>query len=345
MVILVIIFLNIYKNLINNVNKNVINSVTKIMIPSLDFSSGSVPKASAEFYPSPLSGKVRAGPLSPSTRASLSTKQGFIYGIFDRRDESWYVGKTEQELVDRIKQHVSKANEAKEEATFLYHELGKRPRDFEYRVLEATDKENLGNEEKRYIKELFAYSAGYNRTRGGNGGKAVRDRVDEWASLQSSPQISLIMRQAATTPTKYYPLERRLNGKVFVRLTPSARSHGKAVNYRIRTDEGRYEGRTGNFPRRLRSHVYESNHPERRQKTLHQVMFSHPESCRVGLLPKPLSSSQGTPEIALIEACAIRRSRGSSLNGNRGLDFEKLRRSGKRLKRLFEEAAQEEASQ
>ena len=92
-----------------------------------------------------------------------------IYKIINKTNNQVYIGQT-IDFERRKYEHLNRYNlqESKVESSYLYRAMRKYGiENFEFLILEETEKEKLNDLEKHYIKEYNSFYNGYNMTEGG----------------------------------------------------------------------------------------------------------------------------------------------------------------------------------
>ena len=94
----------------------------------------------------------------------------YIYVITNDINGKQYVGKTNNSIEKRFKQHIHDAGRRRCEKRPLYSAINKYGKEhFSIKLLEECDVENSGEREQYWIKKLNTYHNGYNATYGGDG--------------------------------------------------------------------------------------------------------------------------------------------------------------------------------
>jgi len=197
-------------------------------------------------------GKVQALEL-PSNHPAAAYRTKTIYGIYDKRKNCWYVGRTERPLKKRIGEHRSHANVLDENnpltSNYLgarpefYQNLKQRPEDFCYTVIDFSHDSNydIAEAERYYIAAAKAYSKGYNSNCGGDGSRPIRPGISKLVRDQSTRKIKrFIVKTRNAKGERSYPIRVR-NGCLTLKETPGAKKKGPFV-YKAELGDGVYYG-------------------------------------------------------------------------------------------------------
>lgn len=100
----------------------------------------------------------------------------FIYKITNKVNGKVYIGKTEESIEKRFKQHLSESQKERCKNRPLYKAMLKYGREnFEVSLIEETDKPT--DREIFWIDFYKSYSKGYNATKGGDGASYLDEQV------------------------------------------------------------------------------------------------------------------------------------------------------------------------
>ncbi len=223
-----------------------------------------------KYYPASQEGKFALTPTAAKARR-------VIYTIVNTKTEQRYVGKTEQELRDRLNaHHFGIAHpEKKIGQKPLYKEIRENPQDFQIGILlQVEPDEDIIATEAALIEEKKAYDEGYNATRGGGAQKTG-------SGIATIPE-------AGITPKKYYPLHK---GTLKFDFSPTAKKTKKVIYviYDQKTDK-RYVGKTEQeLRKRFNSHHSKLFHMEVEDEdfNLYQEMRKRPKDFFAGILYQP----------------------------------------------------------
>ncbi len=233
--------------------------------PFQHYSSSGTPKT-----PEKISSPTKYYPFSPSLRVRFTpgvkkTASKIVYKIKNTKTGESYTGKTGNGLVSRTSSHLSGVRHPEKDygKKPLYDAIRAEPENFLVGVqAEATNDQKLNYLEDLCIEANNSILHGYNKRRGGGGGRA-----------RSTPVIiPKIKKVTCRTPKKGYPLRRRADGKVRVQMTPTYRKT-RNITYGFRSDDGKWL--IGETEQMLRDRLYSYHHA-----------FDHPEKDK-GKLPLP----------------------------------------------------------
>ncbi len=238
-----------------------------------------------KYYPAQKDGKFALTPTAAKTSR-------VIYVILNKKTGERYVGKTEQELRERLYSHnFGIAHPEKESGQKrLYEDIREKPENFEIGILrKVDDKENIIDVEKELIAAKGAYDKGYNLTRGGGAQKTGSGTAE--------------LPDKVPTPKKYYPLD---EAELKFQFSPGV-AKTKNVIYVIydQLTDKRYVGKTEQELRqRFNSHHFNIAHPEKEDgdAELYQAMRERPEDFFAGILYQPTGAED---DLEVLEAYLI----------------------------------------
>jgi hypothetical protein len=259
-----------------------------------------------KYYPADANGKFVVTPTTAKTSR-------VIYVILNKKTEERYVGKTEQELRERLYSHnFGIAHPEKQIGQKkLYEDIRENPEDFQIGILcRVEDEKDIIEVEKKLIAAKGSYDNGYNLTRGGGAkktGSGIADLPDE-----------------IPTPKKYYRFDK---DKMKFQFSPSA-AKTKNVVYVIydQLTEKRYVGKTEQeLRKRFHSHHFYIAHPEAEDSDfmLYKAMRERPEDFFAGILYQPPGQED---DIEVLESYLIQQKNaceeGYNRTGGVVLDFD-----------------------
>ncbi len=268
---------------------------------------------------SPAAKKLNANSLTPDKYYPLAAGQfaltptaakasRVIYVILNTQTNQRYVGKTEQELRQRLRAHHFGIAHPEKEAgkKTLYEEIRENPQDFQIGILcEVDEEEDIIEREKVCIAEKNAYEEGYNETRGGG--------------AQKTGCGTAVLPEGTPTPKKYY----RLDGESLkFEFSPAAKKAKNLVYVIYDKETGkRYVGKTKQeLIKRFNSH-HSLIAKENADFELYQEMQRRPQDFFAGILYQPPGEKD---DLEVLEAYLIEkksayeegynRTRGTKLN-------------------------------
>lgn len=223
-----------------------------------------------KYYPLRADGKLAVTP-------SVAKATRVIYVILNKETGERYVGKTEQELRERLYSHnFGIAHpEKKTGQKKLYEDIRENPGNFQFGILrKVDDKENIIEAEKELIAAKNAYECGYNLTRGGGAQKTGSGKAD--------------LPDEVPTPKKYYAFD---EAELKFQFSPAV-AKTKNVIYVIYDQETgkRYVGKTGQELRqRFNAHHFNIAHPHKEDgdAELYAAIRQRPEDFFAGILYQP----------------------------------------------------------
>lgn len=238
-----------------------------------------------------------------------------IYVIHNKSTGERYVGKTEQELRERLYSHHFGITHPEKEVgqKKLYEDIRENPENFEIGILQAVDEnEDIFEVEKALIAEKNAYHEGYNQTEGGGS--------------QKTGSGMAVLPEQVPTPKKYYPLS---ENKMRFEFSPTTAKIKKLIYviYDQKHDK-RYVGKTEQELRqRFYSHHFNISHPDKENgdSELYRNMRERPQDFFAGVLYQPPGEED---DLEVLEAYLIeqKNSYGNGYNRTRGvpIDFNNL---------------------
>lgn len=113
------------------------------------------------------------------------------------------------------------------------------------------------------------------------------DDVSQSKNIPLSQECSKKAKINISSPQKYYPFEKKSNGRIFAQLTPSAKKKRNVI-YKIKNlkSNKNYTGKTAQeFAKRAYSHHYGINHPEKDfgGSDLYQAIRENPHQFVIGI--------------------------------------------------------------
>lgn len=238
-----------------------------------------------KYYPAKENGKFA---VTPS--AAKATR--VIYVILNKETGERYVGKTEQELRERLYSHNFGIAHPEKEAgqKRLYEDIREKPENFEIGILRRVDdKENIIDAEKELIAAKDSYDKGYNETRGGGSQKTGSGTAD--------------LPDEVPTPKKYYAFD---EAELKFQFSPAVAKTKKVIYVILDQLTGkRYVGKTEQeLRKRFDGHHFNIAHPktEDGDAELYRAIRERPEDFFAGILYQPVGEED---DLEVLEAYLI----------------------------------------
>ncbi|HEY5259738.1 MAG TPA: GIY-YIG nuclease family protein, partial [Rhabdochlamydiaceae bacterium] len=238
-----------------------------------------------KYYPLRKDGKLAVTPTAAKTSR-------VIYVILNKETGERYVGKTEQELRERLYSHNFGIAHPEKEAgqKRLYEDIREKPENFEIGILrKVDDKENIIDAEKELIEAKGSYDNGYNLTRGGGSQKTGSGTAD--------------LPDEVPTPKKYYAFD---EAELKFQFSPAVAKTKNVIYVIFDQQTGRrYVGKTEQALRqRFNGHHFNIAHPKTEDGAaeLYQAIRERPEDFFAGILYQPLGEED---DLEVLEAYLI----------------------------------------
>ena len=270
------------------------------------------PKKSYALGRSPSSGRIRVD-ITPNGKKALKDGTALYrfkkIGEGDATDEKRLIGVSDQPD-GRLRSYIWAFNHSEEEGSQLAREVSESPEDFEFGLIRRlSPDEDPKIAETEAIEAKSSIRGGYNRRKGGGGGRARRG-VPEQETKYSLDDVVQMIKEDYNSPQ--FRAFKRIGGRLVSVLEESDKNKKDVIYEFLFDPTGKKEDRihhvgftTTELRKRMAGHMSSLNNPKSRgarTMSVYSEILAHPKDVKVRVFNIEELKKKGVPAWQLEQA-------------------------------------------